>query len=203
MHREMTEQYFNHPSIIFWGMHNEIPENTPQGEEMTKIYHAFLKENGGNRLVVHASHQPLTDVSLKYSDVLCLNIYYGWYSGGLEMWEKFMVMFREHAKKLGIADRPIIYSEFGGAALYGFHDAEEPKWSEEYQATLITHALSVFDKTPEVAGSFIWQFTDIRTAAEMGFTRARGFNNKGLMNEYRRPKMAYHAVKAFYKSKEK
>ena len=34
---------------------------------------------------------------------------------------------------------------------------------------------------------------------EMGLNRARGFNNKGILNEYRKPKAAYHAVKTLYK----
>jgi beta-glucuronidase len=32
----------------------------------------------------------------------------------------------------------------------------------------------------------------------MGLNRARSFNNKGIVNEYRRPKMGYGAVKDAY-----
>ena len=49
-----------------------------------------------------------------------------------------------------------------------------------------------------VCGCYVWQYSDIRTCEEMGLNRARGFNNKGLVNEYRRPKMAYGAVKKAY-----
>ena len=91
-------------------------------------------------------------------------------------------------------------SEFGAAALYGFHDAEMPQWSEEYQAKLLEFCLNLFHDHPAIVGSFIWQFCDIRTAKEMGFGRARGFNNKGIMNENRRPKSAYYAVQRCYRS---
>ncbi|MBQ8214071.1 MAG: beta-glucuronidase [Clostridia bacterium] len=203
MHREMVKYYYNHPSVIFWGMHNEITSNNEAAYEMSKLYYNYLKENGGNRLVVYASHQPMTDICLEYSDVICLNLYYGWYgwySDALSSWEDALNNFCKHRDELGLSDKPIIMSEFGAAALYGFHDAERPKWSEEYQAELLSHCLQVFHTHPAMVGSFIWQFCDIRTCSEMGFSRARGFNNKGIMNENRRPKAAYYAVRDRYRA---
>ena len=52
-------------------------------------------------------------------------------------------------------------------------------------------------------GCYVWQFCDIRTAEEVGLNRARGFNNKGILNEYRKPKTAYFTVrKAFRRIEE-
>lgn len=48
------------------------------------------------------------------------------------------------------------------------------------------------------SGAFVWQFADIRTCPAAGINRARGFNNKGILNEYRKPKLAYHAVRQCY-----
>lgn len=200
MHKEMVSTYFNHPSIIFWGMHNEIQSDTPEGLEMSKRYYSYLKENGGNRLVVYASCKGLSDISFEYTDVFCLNMYFGWYNGEIPKWDSFIEEFCQLKTKLGRSDLPIIFSEFGAAALYGFHDAEASRWSEEYQATLLEYCLKLFHRHPEVAGAFVWQFADIRTCAEMGYTRARGYNNKGVMNEHRRPKAAYYAVQKCYKS---
>lgn len=200
MHREMLAQYYNHPAIIFWGMHNEILSDTEEGLEMTKKYYAYLKENGGNRLVVYASNRHLKDISFGYTDVICLNMYFGWYSGDLSRWNSFLEEFDAYMQELGLSDLPILFSEFGGGALYGFHDAECPKWSEEYQAKLLDYCLNLFHGHPSVQGAFVWQFCDIRTCAEMGFSRARGFNNKGIMNEHRRPKAAYYAVQKCYKA---
>ncbi|MBE6694698.1 MAG: beta-glucuronidase, partial [Ruminococcaceae bacterium] len=72
MHREMVEQYYNHPSIIFWGMHNEIHSDTQAGYEMSRLYYNFLKENGGNRIVTYASNVPMTDISFEFCDVISL-----------------------------------------------------------------------------------------------------------------------------------
>ena len=33
---------------------------------------------------------------------------------------------------------------------------------------------------------------------QAGLNRARGFNNKGIMNEFRKPKLAYYAVQKCY-----
>ena len=200
MHREMVKYYYNHPCIIFWGMHNEIHSDSPEGIEMTKKYYAYLKENGGNRLVVYASSHHVKDLCFGYTDVICLNMYFGWYSGTLPRWNSFMDDICAYLEEQGVSHLPIIFSEFGGAAIYGFHDAECPKWSEEYQAKLLDYTLNLFHEHPAVRGSFVWQFCDIRTCAEMGFSRARGFNNKGIMNENRRPKAAYYAVQKCYRA---
>ena len=198
MHKEMVKQYFNHPSIIMWGMHNEIFAYTQAAYDMSKLYYSYLKKNGGNRLVVYAACHVMTDICLEFSDVLCINLYYGWYNGGLETWQPELDAFRERCKTLGIDDRPVIMSEFGAAALYGFHDTECTKWSEEFQADLLKFCLTLFHERSEMVGSFVWQFCDVRACGEMGLTRARGYNNKGILNENRRPKTAYYTVKECY-----
>lgn len=200
MHREMVSNYYNHPSIIIWGLHNEIKSATEEAYAMSKTYYEYVKAVGGNRAVVYASDRPLTDICLEFCDIICINQYCGWYTGGLDAWEPFLEKFCERRKALGFEDKPIIMSEFGAGAIYGFHDAELPIWSEEYQAKLLDFCLNLFHEHPAVIGSFIWQFCDIRTAKEMGMSRARGFNNKGILNEHRRPKSAYYAVQKCYKS---
>ncbi len=199
MHKEMVRYYYNHPAIILWGMHNEIRADTEPALHMTKTYYDYLKANGGNRLVVYAANQYFTDICCAYSDVICVNQYYGWYDGDLPAWIPFLEQYCQRMESLGMADKPFIMSEFGGAALYGYHDAECTKWSEEYQAKLLRYCLKLFGEHPAVAGAFIWQFCDARTSSQMDLSRARGFNNKGIMNEYRRPKAAYFAVQEAYR----
>lgn len=198
MHREMVHYYYNHPSIIIWGMHNEIKTETPEAYAMSELYYKFLKENGGNRLVTYATDRNVRDLCFEFCDIMCLNQYYGWYGGSIESWAAEMDKFREYRRQLGFENKPVIYSEFGAAALYGHHTFDDIRWTEEYQARMLSHCLELFHKDPMVAGFYIWQFCDMRTCLEAGINRARGFNNKGILNEYRKPKAAYHAVKKCY-----
>ncbi len=194
MHREMLKYYYNHPCIVMWGMHNEILTNTDEGYRMSKKYYAYLKQNGGNRLVVYASYIPETDISLEFTDVICLNLYYGWYQSELSEWPVALDRIIERTKSLDLENKPIILSEFGAAALYGCHDEDSFLWTEEYQAKLIKYCLELFHSYPTIVGELIWHFADARTSKQMGISRARRFNNKGLMSEYRKPKLSYFAA---------
>ncbi len=195
MIREMENQYYNHPSIIIWGVHNEIDSSAESAYKMTELYSGELRANGGNRLITHASNHPLTDICFGFDDIICINHYTGWYGGDIKSWTKMLASHIERKNELGLGDKPFIYSEFGGAALYGNHTFDNIKWSEEYQAELFDFCLKLFHDSPEVQGWFIWQFCDMRTCREMGNDRARGFNNKGILNEYRKPKMSYFKIR--------
>ena len=59
--------------------------------------------------------------------------------------------------------------------------------------------ICVNDECPMCCGFYVWQFADIRTCLEAGINRARGFNNKGILNEYRKPKLAYYRVRELYR----
>ena len=200
MHREMTKYYYNHPSIVIWGMHNEIHSYHENAKAMSKLYYEFLKENGGNRVIVFATCHPERDICLDYCDAICINQYYGWYYGYEDdAWAKFLDRFCKYADDQGVGDKPIIMSEFGCAAMAGCHDEDTILWCEENQAKQITNCLELFHAHPAVVGSFIWQFFDMRTCLQAGLNRARGFNNKGLMNEHRKPKLAYYAAQKCYR----
>lgn len=196
MHREAVRHYYNHPSVIIWGMHNEIYSDSEQGYAMSELYYGFLKENGGDRIVTYASRLPMTDICFKFCDVICLNIYKGWYEGEPESWEGFLEEFRRHRHELGFDGKPVIMAEFGAAAVYGYSTFDNVRWTEEYQARLLAHCLELFRSDPMICGAYIWQFADIRSQNQLN--RARGFNNKGVVNEYRKPKLAYYAVKEKY-----
>lgn len=193
MHREMVRYYYNYPSIVFWGMFNELPTDTKEGVALAQKCYPYLKENGGNRMVTYASNCQTWDECLPYCDIICLNVYWGWYGGDKYSWDKFLEDYRAFRKKKGMEHKPVIMSEFGAAALFGYKTHDSIPWTEEYQADLIDYALNLFHKDPMMCGVFIWMFADIRSCNEMN--RARGFNNKGLLNEYRNPKLSFFKVK--------
>lgn len=197
MHKEMVKEYYNHPSIVIWGMHNEINSDTEEAYALTKIYYEYLKADGGNRIVTFASHMPLRDICFEFCDLICINSYFGWYNLNVT-WEEFLAEVDERRIKLGFADKPVIISEFGAAAIFGHHTFDNLLWTEEYQAKLLSDCITLFHSKDYMCGSFIWQYSDIRTSKELGLNRARSYNNKGIVNEYRRPKLAYGAVREVY-----
>lgn len=200
MHKEMIEFYYNHPSIIFWGMHNEIHTATEEAYNMSEKYYKFLKEKGGNRLVTFATDKPMEDICLEFCDVISINKYYGWYAGDKHCWDTFLTEFEERRNSLGFSHKPVVMSEFGAAALYGEHTFDNIHWTEEYQADLLSYCVNAFHNHPMIAGFYIWQYSDMRTCLQAGLNRARGFNNKGIVNEYRKPKAAYFAIKKDYEA---
>ena len=199
MIREMETQYYNHPCIVIWGMHNEVDTTCEAVYKMTELYHAELRQNGGNRLITHATNHPLTDICYAFDDIICINHYAGWYDGEIASWDKALDQAIQKQQELGFSDKPIIYSEFGAAAIYGNHTFDCVKWSEEYQEKLFDYCLKLFHHVSKISGCFVWQFSDIRTCREMGNDRARGFNNKGVLNEYRKPKMAYFKIREHFR----
>ena len=200
MHREMTRYYYNHPSIVIWGMHNEIRTYAAEVSlAVTRKYNKHLRQDGGNRLITHASAFPIGDTSMEYDDIICINMYKGWYHGSPKDWDAFVEEFDEDRKKRGLGDKPMIMSEFGAAALAGFHSHfDTVRWSEEFQSDLIGHCLELFHRTDYMRGFFIWQFCNIRTSPSMDINRVRYFNNKGILDEYRNPKAAYFKVKELF-----
>lgn len=209
MHKEMTRHYYNHPSIIIWGMHNEIDTTKETSLVITKPFYEHLREHGGNRLITHASNHPWDDLCMGYDDIVCINYYYGWYNyrystGKITDWDVFVDKFETRLKEQGWFGKPVIMSEFGAAALAGFHSPfDTVRWSEEYQRDLLEYTIELFHKTDYMRGTYVWQFANIRTSPSMDINRVRYFNNKGIVDEYRNPKLSYFKIKELYSKYEK
>lgn len=197
MMRDMVHYYYNHPSILIFGMHNEMPVSAESTLELTKKLYAFLKEKGGNRLVTYATCYPLEDICLSYTDLYCINDYHGWYRYDLPGTADYVKELHAHIEAQGLPARPMIMSEFGAAAIYGKRDFDTEIWSENYQAELLDYCIRLFLSDEKFGGCYIWHFADARTSFK-NLNRARGYNNKGILNEYRKPKLAYDAVKKVY-----
>lgn len=100
----------------------------------------------------------------------------------------------------GRDDRPFIISEIGAGAIYGHRDALGGVWTEEYQAAYLSEVCAEVLGNDDIAGVSIWQFCDGRTYnGAAALRRPRAYNNKGILDEYRRrPKLAYAAVKGIW-----
>lgn len=193
---EMISQHFNHPSIIIWGILNECASETPEGREKYKMQYDQIKSLDTSRPTTSATCRHFTDICLDLPDVVSFNMYSGWYEdiSVREKHEKEMAWIDSVAGR----EKPVIVSEFGAAAMYGFRDRGHCKWSEERQADIIQENLEVYKEDDRLSGTFIWQFADCKVTEEWFSTRARCHNNKGVVDEYRRPKEAYDLIKKYY-----
>lgn len=194
---EMISQHYNHPSIVIWGILNECASETAQGREMYCKQFEQIKNLDASRPSTFATCRHFKDICLDLPDIVSFNMYSGWYQdiGVKERHEKEMAWIEE----AGGAGKPVIVSEFGAAAMYGYRDRGRCKWSEERQADLIRENLLVYRDDERLTGAFIWQFADCKVTEEEWFaTRVRCHNNKGVVDEYRRPKEAFDVVKELF-----
>ena len=99
------------------------------------------------------------------------------------------------SQRHGGENKPYIVSEIGAGAIYGFRSRTNDKWSEERQADLLQEQLEAVVSDEDTCGVFIWQFADCRVSSECFYGRPRTMNNKGILDEYRRPKLAADNVR--------
>jgi beta-glucuronidase len=194
----MLAWHHNHPSIIMWGFLNECESSTARGRKEHTRMARLIKTTDPSRPTVFASNQADRDLCAGIPDIVAWNRYDAWYNEGIETTEpKLKAMFRwlDSPKSGGGRGKPVILSEFGAGAFYGCRKANHPKWSEEYQAETLDEALRVFLNHPGVVGTAIWQFSDVRATQGLWNVRPREYNNKGIVDEYRRAKLAYDVVK--------
>lgn len=206
---EMITQHINHPCVIFWGLLNECASDTPYGRTCYERLLGVMRSLDDTRLMVSASckrgrgwglppamvSSEAGDLCHDLQDAVCHNIYPEWY---LSVDTAAMLRdLYQGVQNAGGAGKPFIISEIGAGALYGNHDPRRAKWSEERQSDILRSQISALLADEHVAGFFIWQFCDNRVTQEGGWfrDRARTMNNKGIVDEYRRPKMAYAAVR--------
>ena len=198
MHKEMVNQYRNHPSIIIWGMHNEVATDSQEGRAITEQFVNCVRSLDPSRLITYATDKVQRDVCLDLVDFISLNQYVGWYGGEIKDWAGSIAKTKNRLKEMGVDNKPIVMSEFGTGAIFGNKTFEELRWSENYQVEFYRHTLDLFLNDEDISGVYLWQFSDIRSNPKWSLMRVRGFNNKGLVNEYRQPKLAYYTVKEIF-----
>jgi len=156
-----------------------------------------------HRLLTFATMFDMTDICLDLVDVISCNKYIGWYGykQPKEEWPEFLNKFKAHLKEQGLGDKPFIMSEYGAGGIYGEVRMEAVKWSENFQAEYDAYATKLFMDDPDISGTYIWQYCDIRSSQKLEMGRPRSHNNKGLVNEYRCPKLAYFKIKEIYNNK--
>lgn len=199
---QMTElicQNYNHPSIVVWGLSNEITMNTPPSDASMLANHKML-----NDLVHSMDKTRLTTLAavsmcgigedyVHLTDVVSYNHYFGWYGGNVHMNGPW---FDDFHKKY--PNRPIGISEYGCEALnWHTSDPEQGDYTEEYQAYYHEEMIKQIIDRPYLWATHVWNMFDFAAdaRAEGG---ENGMNHKGLVTFDRAYKKdSFYAYKAW------
>ncbi len=193
VNEEMVTQHYNHPCIWVWGLLNECESATEFGREMYKRQLEQLKALDPTRPTTFASCRFFTDVCMDLPDICSFNIYPLWYHE--EPAADYAQRIADFMDQAGAAGKPIIFSEFGAGAIAGYHDPfGRAKWSEERQCDILDEQLGAILSMERVTGAYIWQFADVRVAESWAHGRPKTVNNKGVFDQFRRPKLAFQTV---------
>lgn len=196
--KELIVQNYNHPSIVVWGLSNEITmggEEDPDLLENHRLLNDLVHKMDKNRLTTMAC---LTMCNIDSSivqipDVVSYNHYYGWYGGDTSMNGPWFDNF--HKKYPNI---PIGCSEYGCEALnWHTSNPSQGDYTEEYQAYYHEELIKQLFTRKYLWATHVWNMFDFGADArnEGG---ENGQNHKGLVTFDRKYKKdAFYAYKAW------
>ncbi|MEK7660544.1 MAG: glycoside hydrolase family 2 TIM barrel-domain containing protein [Pseudomonadota bacterium] len=204
MHESVSRDY-NRASVIVWSVGNETPIGDARNLFMTSlVIHARSLDN--SRLISAAimagrkTENGVTTITVDdplgaQLDLLAVNTYNGWYSEDeLDVLPSF--------NWASSAGKPMIFSEFGADAKFGFHDPTgRIKFSEEYQARYYQRTLEMADRVPFLVGLSPWILKDFRSPRRQHPIYQEGWNRKGLLSEIGERKLAFDVLARFYQGK--
>lgn len=200
---ELIVQNYNHPSIVCWGLSNEITAAPvpPEAEEGRLENHRAL--NGlchrldATRPTAMANVFMLdpSDPILTVPDLNSYNLYFGWYLGELEQNDEFLDDY--HAR---FPTRCIGLAEYGADANPSIQtsDPRRGDYSEAYQCVYHEHMLRMIESRPWLWATHAWNMFDFAADGrdEGGL---HGVNQKGLVSFDRTVKKdAFFAYKAWW-----
>ena len=193
---EMILQNYNHPSICFWGLFNEI---TGDFDGILAQLNDLAHRLDPVRMTVAATFR---EGSFNFiTDGIAWNKYYGWYIPKIDNFAKYFDEW--HAK---YPDAKIGVSEYGAGASLNQHVARwrEPERTntrapfhpQEMQTESHIRHIRMIAERDYLWGTFLWNTFDFASSIRAeGDTR--NLNDKGLVSQDRtRRKDAYYAYKA-------
>ena len=198
--KELIVQNYNHPSIVTWGLSNEITISTRDKKDMLdnhRVLNDLVHEMDPTRptsLACYAVCGPFNKVA-HLSDVVSWNLYLGWYVPGLflnDLWIDFFHFM--------YPNRCLGYSEYGCEGMPNLHSSRPRRGdhTEEYQAVYHEYMLECFKRHPYMWGTYIWNMFDFAADARNQGGEP-GMNHKGLVTFDRKVKKdSFYLYKAYW-----
>ena len=196
--KELVVQNYNHPSIIVWGLSNEITMHGDSDEDLREnhvILNDLVHEMDKTRLTTMAcvSMCSMDDPYVQIPDTVSYNHYFGWYGGDTSQNGPWFDEF--HAKYPNI---PIGCSEYGCEALnWHTSDPQQGDYTEEYQAYYHEELIKQFFTRKYMWATHVWNMFDFG-ADSRNEGGENGQNHKGLITFDRKYKKdSFYAYKAW------
>ena len=197
---ELVVQNYNHPSIVCWGLSNEITAATPVDEDLLenhRLLNDLCHKLDKTRFTTMANvfMQETDSPLLEIPDVNSYNLYFGWYLGELDQNDEFFDEY--HAK---YPDRCIGFSEYGADAnpQYQSTAPTHGDYSETYQTVYHEHMLKMIEERPYLWATHVWNMFDF-AADGRDEGGKHGENQKGLVTMDRKLKKdAFYLYKAYW-----
>ena len=196
--KELIIQNYNHPSIVVWGLSNEISMNgskDPDLMENHRILNGLAHTMDKTRLTTMAvlSMCDMNEDYVHIPDTVSYNHYFGWYGGDTSMNGPWFDKF--HA---AYPNMPIGCSEYGCEAL-NWHTSNPTQgdYTEEYQAYYHEELIRQLFTRKYLWATHVWNMFDFGAdaRAEGG---ENGQNHKGLVTFDRKYKKdSFYAYKAW------
>ena len=195
--KELIVQNYNHPSIVVWGLSNEITMSgsTEDLVDNHKVLNDLAHEMDPTRLTTIAcvSMSDIHDPYMQVPDVVSYNHYFGWYGGDTTMNGPWFDNFHKVHPNI-----PIGCSEYGCEALnWHTSDPKQGDYTEEYQAYYHEECIKQFFSRKYMWVTHVWNMFDFGADArnEGG---ENGQNHKGLITFDRKYKKdSFYAYKAW------
>jgi beta-glucuronidase len=197
---EAISRDHNRASVIIYSVANETPVSEPRNRFLRELIHQ-VRVSDPARLVSAAlesqSHTAEGHTTIQINDpiagdldVMGNNEYIGWYvrtpaDADTTTW-------------VSPYNKPLIMSEFGGDALFGYHGDASTRWTEEYQENLYRHQIAMLKRIPFLRGTTPWVLKDFRSPRRTLPRFEDYFNRKGLVSDGGEKKKAFFVLQKFY-----
>ena len=196
---DMISRDHNRANVIIWSIANETPHSKERDTFLGNLA-KYARSLDGTRLISMAMEvtgasnyvNRLNDNMNQYVDVVSFNQYIGWYRDVNDApkmtWE---IPY----------NKPVIVSEFGGGAKYGYHGQKNQRWTEEFQENLYRENCAMLDKIEGLAGTTPWILKDFRSPRRVLPDVQDYYNRKGLFSDKGEKKKAFYVLKKWYETK--
>ena len=186
---EMIARDRNHPSVVVWGLCNEVGGQNPPAYQFVKHMLEEAKRLDPNRLCSYASNSliktPERDAA-GLMDIIEVNEYFGtWYPGTLEALAKHLDDL--HAAFPG---KPVVISEYGYCAC----TKDRPEGDEHRIEGLLSHD-AVLRSKDFVAGAIFFCYNDYRSHVGYSSAGALKQNVHGVVDLYGAQKTSYEVLR--------